>query len=781
MSNLLNLKSFFNFLLKNKAYTAIELFGLSVSLMFVILIGAYSVQELSVDRFHTNADRIYLLGGEEWMMMSYGIGSRVKEHFPEVEEEVSVCNSMVFSGTEDTPVTSEGRKVIAKMQFASDNFFSFFSFPLVEGNETQVMSDKNNVVISESFAQRMFPGESPIGKNIQLADTVWVSVSGVMKDINHSMIKYSDMIIPIVKLKEIAPWLDGNTFNNALSSTIFLLEREGTSLASKAENVRDYLKNDLKFWWFAEGLAKEVQFEPLTKAYFSDKKNYQADHGDKRLVMILLSVGILILLFAVINYINLSVAQTGFRAKEMATRQLLGSSRFDLFNRLMLESTLLTFISFGIGLLLAFAFLPYANSLLSTRIDLVELATWENITVVVLLILGIGLIAGLLPATLISRTKAVDVVKGAFRQKTKMIFSRFFITFQNAITIALIAASIIMVAQVDHLIKAPLGYRTSQLIDIPTMALKDMTAVSSLVNEMKQLGSVKQISLSAGTPFSGGNNNTMQFEDRNISLQVIRCDTAFMPMMGIKVIRENQVASGDVLYYLGEETLKQQNLPLDATTFRYYDRELPIAGVVKDFRLTNILREQDPIIVEVMKNCDYVWNILVEAEGDPFTAYQDVNAVYKRIVGLDSPAQFIDQQIQQSFAAQERTSKIVTLFCFVAIVLSFLGLLAMSTYFIQQRSREIGVRKVFGSTNREVLNRLVSTFLNYVLIAFVIATPIIWYIMRDWLTDYSYRITLTPWYFLLAGVGCLILSFLTVYWQSYCAANANPVKSIKAE
>jgi len=253
-------------------------------------------------------------------------------------------------------------------------------------------------------------------------------------------------------------------------------------------------------------------------------------------------------------------------------------------------------------------------------------------------------------------------------------------------------------------------------------------------------------------------------------------------MLGIEIIRDNHVSS-DKAFFLSEHALKEENLAMDATTFTYYEPNTPIAGVIKDFQLKNILHEPKPILLQIRKTEDISsWNLLVQVQGDPFIAYQQVGDVFQRVTGVNEfNGKFIDQHVEESFTVQKRTAQIVSIFSAIAILLSLLGLMAMSTYFIQQRSREIGVRKVFGSSNQQILVRLVNTFLNYVFIAFVITTPITWYLMREWLSGYSYRIHLSPSFFILAGLGCLLISFITVFWRSYIAANANPVQSIKVE
>ena len=307
----------------------------------------------------------------------------------------------------------------------------------------------------------------------------------------------------------------------------------------------------------------------------------------------------------------------------------------------------------------------------------------------------------------------------------------------------------------------------------------------TLANEFDQLASVKRTGFCQGMPYKRGMNHSMEIDGRNVNYQSFVGDTTFVDMLGIQILKDNHLVSGDdEAFYLSERTFKELGISQDATTFPIHHfggaPTRPIAGVIKDFQLENILFEERPILLRIKKIEDFnPHNIAIEITGDPYTAYNQIKEIYERLTQFEFTGKFLDQQIEESFVQQRRASTIVVIFSCIAILLSFLGLVAMSTYFIQQRAQEIAVRKVFGSTNPEVLRNLVINFLNYVVIAFVIVTPIIWYIMREWLAGYTYRITLSPLYFIAAGLFCLLISFLTVFWQSYQATNANPVNNLK--
>jgi putative ABC transport system permease protein len=770
MNNLLNFKSFLKFLGRNKAYTLIDVFGLSVSLMFVLLIAVYTVQEMSTDKFHTKADRIYLVGNENWMATGAAIPYKIKERYPEVEK---VC-PVVADNSSNIVVVSGDRKLKANVMFADSTFFDFFDFRLLQGTREQALAAGNYAVVSSSFARKMFGTDDPMGRQLVVGDTISATINGVVEDLLHSSIPEADVIVRWEQVRYLNWSLAPDQLGNAGSTSAFVLVREGSDFPSRAEDMAHWFK---EFYWpYQYGTAKEVRILPLSEQYFAKAASYSSlRKGDWRFV--LMSVGFLILIFAVINYINLTVAQAGFRAKEMATRRLLGSSRGELFMRLMLESTLLTFISLVIGVLLALAVVPFVNDLLQTHVYMSVLGSPVWLLALVSLTVVVGVLSGLLPAIIISSSKPIEVVRGTFRAKTKMVFSKFFIVFQNVITITMIAASIVMVSQIVHMINAPVGYNTKNLLAMNSV---DGRQLSAFVGELKGLSCVDRVGKTRGLPFFGSNNWTATYQGQNISFQQFIMDKECYEMLGLEILRDNHLTTEG--WFLNEQAIREMNLPEDAASFMLdrHEKPIAIAGIIRDFYcFGNVTTEMRPVMFRFLKDNETPWMILIETQGDPFAAKEAIGKVYEKVTGLEFEAFFMDESLQNSFDSQIRLAKIVIVFSIIAILISLLGLLAMSTYFIQQRLQEVSVRKVFGSSNRQILVKLVFTFLNYVLIAFVIAIPIIMYFMKDWLSDYSYRIGLSPLIFIAAGLFCLVISFVSVFFQSYRAATSNPVDSFR--
>ena len=768
----LNIKSFLKFLSRNKAYTAIDVFGLSVSLMFVILIAVYTVQELSVDKFHKDVDRIYVLANDKGPSTALPIAYRLQERYPEIEQ---VC-PVITTNVGNQIVKNNDKKLTARTVPVDSCFFNFFSFKLLAGDKNRVLENRSNVVLSKTFANKLFGTEDPIGQSVIIGDSLSFLVSGIMEDIKHSTIPYADIMFRVERAHEYNWSISMDHPGNAGSTVAFLKMKPGADLRPKIPDILAYFKES--FWIYQRDMSKVVNLIPMSELYFSELNDFgSVQTGNKRLVIVLLSVGILILVFAIFNYINLTVAQAGQRAKEMATRRLLGSSRGDLFIRMMIESTLLTVISFGIGWLLAHAAVPFVNDLLQTQIDLMATFTPGWCLAGIVLILLIGVVAGLLPAVLISSVKPIDIVRGTFRRQTKMVFSKVFITFQNGITIAMIAASIVMILQSRHLINAPLGYNTNSILEVAN-GFANNSDRNAAIDEFGRQPFVKRVGLAAGMPLSGSNNMSSEYEGKFLGFQQFIMDSTAFNMLGYKIVRDNQLAEKS--WYVTEKAMRDMELPQDAPSFLWNKNATPIAGIVQDFQLGNITNDMRPAMLRIDKRSEmFPWSILIEVEGNPYTAYNKIQEIYKEASGgLDFNATYLNEQVQKSFESEVRMTKIVSLFASIAVIISMLGLLAMSTYFIHPRSQEVAIRKVFGSDNQAILIRLISSFLVYVGVAFIIATPIIWYFMNQWLSDYSYRISLNPLIFIVSGIFCLVIALVTVFFQSYKAANANPIESV---
>lgn len=418
----LNFRSFFNFLGRNKLYAAINIFGLSVSLMFVILIADYTLRQLTCDDYHAKADRIYVIGNEECITSGYYLQKYLRDRYPEIE---STCAVAVSGQSTDAtqPVEVGLQKYSATILFADTTFFRIFDYQLLDGDREQVLASRDNVVLSESFARKVFGTFNPMGQVIRFPDEEKsYVVSGVVRDIDRSVIPNMDIIMRAERLCDINSANDEHMSNSGAVTT-FILARPGADLTAKIPDMLDYFKEI--YWIYKGNVYQHVTLTPLRDVYFLSQNNDGGfNYGSWPFVMILFGVGAVILLFAVMNYINLTVAQTGFRAKEMAARRLLGASRGEIILKLILESTFLCVVAFVIALFLAAAVEPGASRLLGSKIGV-----WQDMTPAVVacyaaFIVVLGVVAGFIPAMMVSRYKPVDIVRGSFRHRTNDVLQQ---------------------------------------------------------------------------------------------------------------------------------------------------------------------------------------------------------------------------------------------------------------------------------------------------------------------------------------------------------------------
>ena len=782
-----NLKSYFTFLSRNKAYTAVNVFGLAVSLAFVILIGLYTWQETSVDRQHSKADRIYNLGivstrgGQPMAYCPHGVLRYIRKRYPEVVRTCGVSAGEIKLKKQDFFIT-------AHTLMTDSTFFDMFDFPLLRGNRATCLKEKNNIVITESFAMRYFGTTDVVGRDIKTAYGYRFRVTGVVADFDNTIIdKDIDVLIDFsyqtnaYAMDEYFPY-----YINYTATSSFVEVSEGCDFSKQGNSVREMFKDVMKDW--------RINLTRLDKLYFSNQwVNNNLDLGNPTLVKILFAVGIVILLFSIMNYVNLTVAQSGYRAREMATRRLFGCNKAGVAANMFMESLVMCAVSAALAAALVYALAPHAGRLLGTKLNLALLLQPSVIAVIIVFAVLVSAIAGVLPAVTLSKVKPIEVVRGTFRKQTKMIFSRVFITAQNVITIIMLACALIMSLQMKHLTDAPLGFNKDNMIDIWLVGNTEESKQDMFINKLRALPFVKNAAFANGTPANGGNNHTVTFagEKQPWSFQLINSTKEFMDIFGITLKYDRHI-QGDSIIYLNDMAMKALKMkPTDThmndryknARYEYFAENAQFGGIINDIQVRNITNGMQPVIIQICKKVKSPWEIVIQVEGNQEEAYKKIKDIYREVFHEDVYEKwtpFIDKQTEKIFQNELRSSKIVSLFAFIAIVISLLGLVAMSTYFIQQRAREIAVRKVFGSTGGQVRRRLIRTFLAYVGIAFVIAAPITAYFINGWITQYSYRIVWWP-YIILAGAIVLAISYAAVAVQSRMAASENPVKNIKQE
>ena len=787
---MLFLKTFFTFLSRNKAYTAITVSGFAVSLMFVVILGVFTRQELLTDSMHTKVGRIYVLGmvqGNQDFVYggsNYWLGHYMQKRFPEIEKTCALTTDQVRIKT------PSGENIVQDMLFADSTFYDLFDFPLLQGDRSTVLMRPDAAVISEELAHRLFGNADPIGRPITYEDSLQLVVTGVMGSMEGSSLRKADVIVPFMQQK----YIDERTVNPAINSMgtteVFLLAKPGTNLKSKEKAINSYLKTVCSFF-SDKDYPMTAKLIPMTGMYMSENtQGPTTRRANLTLARVLPIVSLVILLFSVINYVNLTVALSLKRAPEAAMRRLFGAQRREIMSRMVMESIMVCLVSLTVALALAVGLAPVADKILKTSLDIWQLTSPDALVTMVLFVVAVGAIAGVAPALVISRAKPIDVVRGTFRHTSRMIIGRAFIGLQSFITIVMVSVSLTMVLQIRHLIKAPLGYDVNAIMNINTPG--DSTQLAMFRDEVARLPQVALTSIASASPLDAGWTSVIYRNGKPIDLLQFYVDNNYMKLLDIKVAKRTADPLPGCIY-VNRSFLSAYGLTDNARMCQPFkgDGDDPntktfrIAGVLDDMYMNTITAThyQDTpmmIIVEGKQYGSLIHNLLIRVNGDLTGAYEAVQEVYRRVYNepLDDDTPYIDQQVADRYSGEIQIAQIVTMFAFVAVVISILGLVAMSTYFIDQRRRETAIRKVFGSSDRQVGVKLMRQFMIPVVVALLFAVPTAWYLGSRFLADYWYRIS--PWTgVVLGGVLCLMVSVLALAAQCVKASRENPVVRLK--
>lgn len=796
------MKYFFRFLKNNPLYAVINVVGLALSLMFVILIGDYTYRQFSIDKWHRNHERIYVLGTENGnSLLSWpDCAHSLKDRYPEVED---VCCVYMHNGKikhEDKVYEESQGDNAGNIMLADSNFFRFFDFKMIDGDRETALDSPEKCVVTESLAKALFPDGNALGQPLQIEGTRYVfvsddngdpydsslvyTVSGVIKNLDKTVFLNETAVIANF---ERAPQVLGYRLRNDLmasgplgSTLSFLMLRPGASLEDKIEDLTSYCIESIPvFNFYGNTKAAIIPLDDLMFAPQNTGAGLQT--GDKSLLGILLAVVLAILMFAVTNYINLTVANTGFRAKEMATRRLLGSDGLGISLELIGESTLMVFISFIIGGALALLLEDKVAVLFKGKIDILKDINFSTVSVSLLFIVLTGIISGIMPTISLSKYKPIDVVKGSFRYHSKMVLSRIFIILQNVITMTMMTATLTILLQMSHLVKAPLGYNTENIYRVSS----DNPEV--LRNALKSQPFIQGIGSFSGTSLDGNYCSMSTRKDKdnnNLLVYLTTWDKEFIDIMGINLVKDNHL-SGDVKY-INEELAGKLSLGDGESEVTWGDgKVMQVAGIFSNFHMTNILDPYQPFMITV-KDTDEIEdpNFMVKTDGSP-DARKKLCDLIKEVDGttedLDWKLQSVDDNIKASLNEEKNTMRIVSIFTGVAVLISVLGFIGMSLFFIRQRRKEIGVRRIMGSTTNEVLSLLLTKFCAPLLVSFIFAVPLSWFIMDKWLESFSYRIGLSPWIFIASGAVSLLIAVVSIFFQTLHAAHSNPADAIRAE
>ena len=761
------MKSYLKFLSRNKLYSAIEAVGLAVSLAFVIIIGSYVWQQYAVTREHPDGERIYVPGLPDSPALTYGFPDVVKE-IPEIDEVVRLCS----------PAVTYGGNEVLYAAAVDPSFFRMFPFYRFLGGSGDVLLSPSNVIVSESFATRK---ELSLGDNLLLDGTEY-TVGAIFKDVNGTVFQSYELFLAADLYKN--RW---QLFDNFGSTITFLKVRPGTdrkALYDKLETVCKEVYPDI----YGRSFFDHLDLFRYDELFFRET-NLQFRHGDLKTIRVLLLVGLLLLLSAIFNYVNLSVALTGKRAKEMAVRQLSGASKGRIVAKYIGESILFTAVCFGMGLLLAEAFCPMMNRLLSYP-DIPIRIIWSPgyILAYIGIVIAVGAVCGAIPAVIAGKYKALDVMKGGFRRKTKMVFSKVFIVIQNALAVILVALAVTMEAQMHKTQNRPLHCNIQDKFNLSFITMEDQTP---LKDALERLPFVKRIGKCAGVPGTNpGGQYSVTRDGKDILYRLYRMDSTAFRMFDFEILADYNAPVFNSVWF-SDESFAATGFDEDYQDISVLSQKTTgcdqLAGVFKAFptNSANMGKEEYAIISVVRPEDIWVGSYLIETDGDRKEAQSKIMETYEeyardREVYLNYPS-WLDENIEAAWKPARNNMRLVELFTLLSIIISLLGLLAMSTYYADEKSRDIAVRKVFGGTVDTEAWHTIRDYMALVGIACIIGIPVAVYAAQEYLKDFIYRLEGYWWIFVAAVVVTLVFSMLSVLWQTLRAARTNPALELKKE
>ena len=774
------MKSFWNFLRKNKLYAAVNLVGLTVSMAFVLLLAVYIQRQLTTDSFQQNADRIYVVANEDNVTMGYWLDKHLKNNFPEIEKGCCVANIASAAA-----FNINGERVYGSTMAADSTFFEMFSYDLVEGNKADWRVSQDRCMVSREFANAHFGDKDPLGQIISFnyEGSFQLTVCGVYEDFGNSILKAPDVLIR----GDIMPKINSSHdeyMSNAGGGICFVMAYPGADLQGRHDDILDWCEEN---FWVYKSQYDKVRIIPLRDMYFLNEGiRYGSDtiqFGNRSFVNLLLAMCILLLAFAVLNYINMTTALTGFRAKEMATRRLVGADKRSIFFKVISESTLICGISMLLAILLAEALAPTASRILEYQVSVFKAVTPVNILLVLGFILVLGILAGIVPALLIQKAQPIEIVRGTLRLKTKTVYSKVIIVVQNVVAVVMLVSALTIGLQIRHMVSADLGYNTKDILVVDN-AFGQTGQIRPLLDKWREEPCVEEVGQGDGIPLGGTNNWTMEMPDGHwVSFQQIQGDDKYFDILGLKVKQDNHQPNK---WWLNEYAFKQIGIEETATEFQTAQNGTrSIGGIYYDFKIRPLEQDQSAAMIYNRgenPNDDYPWVLLVKTTGDQAAAKKQVEAACKEVFpDRLFEAQYIEEMIEDGFADESRVLNIVLIFTLLSILVSALGLFAMSSYYMQQEIRSVSVKKVFGADYSGVLKELVLSFMKMVGIAFVIGVPIAWFIMNRWLSGYGHRIDLYWWIFALAGLTVAFIAAISVLYQSIKTARTNPAEALKKE
>lgn len=778
--------SFFRFLGRNKLYTAIEVIGLSVAMTFIVFISYYVFTELSYDSQLEDTEDIYLLSDGVFPAGSATVLEQVEGRMPEVIDGTRMVSTDFLGGLALTATV--GENTFKQQALGVDaNFFDFFAFPFASGDRDKVLTEKYAVSVSESFAAKWFPGEDPIGRTFDITidkETIPLTVTGVFKDFKNSIFPYVDMIYRIELYEQAFPSLLYN--GNGTANTFFRIA-QGTDTDGLEKQILGILKQEDNL--YISGISSRVALIPFKEIHFGATE-YSApftDTVDRNFISLFIAAGVLLLVFAMLNYVSLTVAQTVSRAKEMAARRLLGERKSGIIFRFLSEAFVLTAVAFVAGLALIPAFEPLMGRLLGKEIDVLGSIGLFQGLVLVLFVCVVSLFSGIVPAMIFSRFKPIDLMKGSYGKGGRQILGNIFVFVQNFVAAAALCIALAMFVQLRYMLDIDRGYSKDGVIYVNGVTSAD----EFYADELRAMPEVTDIGYVQFDPVDGGRTSGSYFLEDGTQVQIewFYGDMAAFRMLGFRPVSViSEPVEGAV--WLTESTMSNLGADYGSAGIVLNSQGLNVCGIMGDFIKGNMTEEDS----KGMNVCYYIQDMndpgdfmflremLVKVSGDTEKAVKKIREFYEtRGLANAVTVGSLDEKFSFYFKKESSNNKLITIFTILTLMLSSMAMLAMSTYYARAAARNVAVRKIFGLSRQPAFWGTVAGFLKIVAVAAAVSIPVSYVVVSRWLEGYADKASGTWWVYAAGCAVVLAVAFVAIVRQVYMLVNVNPAEVLRKD
>ncbi|GAA3514260.1 ABC transporter permease [Aquimarina addita] len=781
---------------RRRGFSLINIIGLAIGMTAGFLILLYVNFERSYDQFHTKKDRIYRIVSDiktpsdsfDTSLAAWAVAPTLEKQFPEVEAAVRIMNVSMLVRKDDI-------KFKETTTFAVDSaFFRVFDFKLIQGDPKTVVKSPFSIVLSETAAKKYFGDQNPIGKSLKIMEEGHIAtVTGVMEDMPENSHINADIIFSLTTYTQVLE--KDSDLDNAWGNydpASYILVNENTNPDLLQAKFPDFLEKNSGDEMREYKMFVTLFIEPFKDVYLYSTRGGNGS-GSITNIYIFSIIAIFILLIASINFINLTTARSVERAKEVGIRKVVGAEKQQLAVQFIGESIIICLIAFLVSILLTTLLLPFFNDMAGKIVSPGIFSTPFHIFTLLLLSLTIGIVAGLYPSFVLSSFKPINVLKGNFSTGTKgVLLRKSLVITQFTISIALIIGTIIIYNQMNYMRNQELGFNKEQLLILETNATESQETLAQAIDN---LPGVISTSLGSATPGGGNSSAYSEIQNKKGDLQIANLglyfvDYDYISQFDLKLLAgrgfSKEFASDSTeAMIVNEETIKLlgYNDPNEAigAKFKQWGREGQIIGVIKDFHYTSLQEAIQPLTMRIELNHYNKLIVKVNAENSTRTIASIEKKWQSILPSAPFDYYFLDEYFDRQYRSEERFGNLFLSFAILAILISCLGLLGLAAYSTLQRRREIGIRKVIGASVSGIVNLLSIDFLKLVFIAFIIASPLAWYAMHQWLQDFAYKIDIQWWVFLLAGSSAVCIALVTVSFHALKASLSNPIKSLRTE